>query len=172
MSRQTVYAHFGDDPELTGGVKDALFVAMVEAQVGRDDEEPHPLVAAIPETEDLESDLRAYARHHLSLVMTPVLVRLRRVIIGEAERFPRLAEAWFKQGPQRSIDMFADWFKGLDERGLLHAPDPMLAAETFNWLVLSAPLNEAMSLADATTHRDLDRYADEAVRVFLAAYRP
>lgn len=47
----------------------------------------------------------------------------------------------------------------------------MLAAQTFNWLVLSTPLNEAMALGPSgPAAADLDRYADEAVRVFLAAY--
>ncbi|WP_051062758.1 TetR/AcrR family transcriptional regulator [Ilumatobacter nonamiensis] len=170
VSRQTIYAHFGGD-STTGGAKDTLFVAMVEDQVGRDDDEPHPLVATIPWTDDLERDLATYAHHHLTLVMTPELIRLRRTILGEAERFPLLAATWFDQGPRRSIEMFADWFETLDDRGVLRAPEPMLAAETFNWLVLSTPLNEAMSLPDATTSRDLTRYADEAVRVFLAAYR-
>jgi len=30
-------------------------------------------------------------------------------------------------------------------RGLLRAPDPMLAAQHFNWLILSTPVNAAMS---------------------------
>ncbi len=50
--------------------------------------------------------------------------------------------------------------------------DPLLAAQHFNWLILSVPLNKAMfhgSGADFTPG-ELERYADEGVRVFLAAY--
>lgn len=167
VSRQTVYAHFGD----TGlGVKEALFVAMVEARVGGDAAPLHPLVAAMPHTDHLRRDLSEYARHHLRAVLDPELVRLRRIILGEAERFPMLARTWFDSGPQRSFDLFASWFAALHRRGLLRAPDPLLAGQTFNWLVLSTPLNDAMADPGGRTALDLDRYADEAVRVFLAAY--
>lgn len=168
VSKQTIYAHFGDGHD---GAKDALFRAMVEALVGRRHEEPHPLEATMARTHDLRADLRTFARHHLRLVMTPDLVRLRRMLIGEAERFPGLAQSWYANGPVQSFDLFADWFAALDKRGLLDVPDPMLAAQTFNWLVLSTPLNEAMALGTSgAAAADLDRYADEAVRVFLAAY--
>jgi TetR/AcrR family transcriptional regulator, mexJK operon transcriptional repressor len=72
-----------------------------------------------------------------------------------------------------SCAIFARWFTALDERGLLRVPDPMLAAQQFNWLILSIPLNAAMSLpldGPLFTRRELNRYADEGVRVFLAAY--
>ncbi len=169
VSKQTVYAHFGGGP---GEVKETLFRAMVEAEVGRRHEAPHPLVDTMAASDDLQRDLAVFARHHLRLVMQPDLVRLRRMLIGEAERFPGLAGAWYANGPQQSFAMFAGWFEALDERRLLDVPDPMLAAQTFNWLVLSTPLNEAMALGPAHhADADLDRYADEAVRVFLAAYR-
>jgi TetR/AcrR family transcriptional regulator, mexJK operon transcriptional repressor len=105
-------------------------------------------------------------------VMRPDLIQLRRMLIGEAARFPGLAHSWWTNGPVRSFELFAGWFTILDERGLLHMPDPLLAAQTFNWLVLSTPLNEAMARGAPTDTGDLDRYADEAVRVFLAAYQP
>lgn len=167
-SKQTVYAHFGGD----GPVKDTLFHAMVEREVGRRHLDPHPLEATMAMTRDLEGDLRTFARHHLHLVMRPDLIQLRRMLIGEAERFPELAKAWWTNGPVRSFELFASWFTILDERGLLDVPDPLLAARTFNWLVLSTPLNEAMALGAPTDTDDLDRHADEAVRVFLAAYQP
>ena len=50
--------------------------------------------------------------------------------------------------------------------------DPLLTAQTLNYLILSVPLNEAMFSARDTPYprRRLRRHADEAVRVFLAAY--
>jgi hypothetical protein len=50
--------------------------------------------------------------------------------------------------------------------------DPLLAAQHLNWLVLSILLNKAMFHGSDTrfTRHELNRYADEAVRVFLAAY--
>jgi TetR/AcrR family transcriptional regulator, mexJK operon transcriptional repressor len=53
----------------------------------------------------------------------------------------------------------------------LRVDDAALAAQEFNWLVLSIPLNRAMLTADEVfTTVELERYAEEAVRVFLAGY--
>jgi TetR/AcrR family transcriptional repressor of mexJK operon len=154
VSKQTVYAHFGD--------KEALFRELVEHEVGQRDAPAHPLAASMPDSTDLHRDLRVYARWHL--------VDLRRRLIGESMRFPELARQWYANGPQRSIDLFAGWFEALHERGLLHAPDPIRAGEIFNWLVLSTPLNAAMASAWHEPDEALDAHADEAVRVFLAAH--
>lgn len=167
VSRQTVYAHFASDDT---SVKETLFRAMVEARVGRRDEPAHPVVATMETTDQPHDDLRTFARHHVALVMRPELVRLRRTIIGEAERFPGIAAAWYANGPQLSFDLFAGWFEAWDRRDLIDVPDPAVAARTFNWLVLSTPLNDAMACADGRSAHDLDAAADEGVRVFLAAH--
>lgn len=102
------------------------------------------------------------------------MLRLRRTIIAEAEHFPELARAWYDNGPARAHRNLAAEFAALDQRGLLRVADPALAAEHFNWLIVSIPLNQAMFHgADLElTSAQLKRYADEAVRVFLAAYAP
>ena len=101
----------------------------------------------------------------------PHLIRLRRIIIAEAERFAELARAWYASGPERAHATLADELQALARRGLLDVGDPLLTAEHFNWLVLSIPLNRAMFRGgDARfPRRELERYADEGVRVFLAA---
>ena len=167
VSKQTVYAHFMD--------KARLFDELVRGDIANSESSGHPLIEELPDTDDVERDLRTFARAFLADVMQPELLRLRRVLIGEAERFPELARAWYEAGPRTSCLVFAAWFEKLDGRGVLRTPDPLLAAEYFNWLVLAIPVNTAMSLpGDDHLHttRELDRYADEAVRVFLAAYGP
>jgi hypothetical protein len=99
------------------------------------------------------------------------LRRLRRLVIGEAERFPELGRTYYERGPGRSAEGLAERFRQLAEKGLLEIDDPEFAAHQFNWLVLSIPLNRAMfSVEEDFTEKELRRYADEAVRVFLAAY--
>ena len=48
----------------------------------------------------------------------------------------------------------------------------MLAATQFNWLIMSAPLNQAMPLGDEAIRKkaELRRHAADGVRVFLATY--
>lgn len=167
VSKQTVYAHFSD--------KSRLFHELIESDIATSDGARHPLVLRMANTDDVERDLVTFARAHVADVMQPHLVRLRRMLMAEAERFPELAAAWYDAGPRTSCAVFAGWFEALDRRGLLRVPDPWLAAEHFNWLVLSIPLNRAMSLPLEElpyTTAELEHYADEGVRVFLAAYGP
>ncbi len=59
----------------------------------------------------------------------------------------------------------------LESRQVLRIDDPSLAAQHFNWLILSIPLNTSMFDPEATfTPDELNHYADEGVLVFLAAY--
>ena len=165
VSKPTVYKNFSD--------KSRLFTDLITGDIARYDRPVDALILAMPDSQDIERDLRLFARQQLATVMRPDLLRMRRVIIGEAERFPDLAQAWWDSGPELSYAMFARWFEAFGRRGLLRVDDPMLAAQHFNWLVLSIPLNKAMACQldpPPFTPEELDHYADEGVRAFLAAY--
>jgi len=163
-SKRTVYGLFGD--------KKGLFIAVITAAVDVADQRSQDAIEALAASEDVESGLRAFARQHVATVTQPHLMRLRRLVIGEAERFPELARAWYASGPERSHATIARVFATLAERQLLTVDDPQLAAQHFNWLVVSVPLNKAMFHAadDRFGPEELQRYADEGTRVFLAAY--
>lgn len=105
--------------------------------------------------------------------MQPRLLQLRRLVIGEASRFPALGQTFYERGPGRTIAALATTFERLAARGVLRLEDPELAAVHFNWLIMSAPLNRAMLLGsdEPPATANLKRHADSAVRVFLAAYR-
>lgn len=165
VSKQTVYKHFVD--------KENLFSAIVTSTVDQASDRVHTQLLSLADSGDLERDLRELARGQLALVMQPQILRLRRLVIGEAGRFPELGRIFFERGPRRTIAGLATLFERLAARGLLRLEDPRLAAEHFNWLILSTPLNQAMLLVeDEFSAADLDRYADQGVRVFLAAYGP
>ncbi|MEA2973951.1 MAG: TetR/AcrR family transcriptional regulator, mexJK operon transcriptional repressor [Actinomycetota bacterium] len=56
--------------------------------------------------------------------------------------------------------------------GLSRASRVLTPAAQFNWLVVSAPLNQAMLLGDyrPPDPSELAGWADDGVRTFLAAY--
>jgi TetR/AcrR family transcriptional repressor of mexJK operon len=124
------------------------------------------------DTDDLEKDLAELARRLIAIVLQPQLLQLRRLVIAEARRFPDLGRTYYERGPGRTVATLASRFQQLAERGRLRLEDPLLAANHFNWLVLSIPLNETMLTGDDErfTPADLERLAQAAVRVFLAAY--
>ncbi|MEV4664626.1 TetR/AcrR family transcriptional regulator [Micromonospora echinofusca] len=162
-SKVTVYAHFAD--------KRALFEAAITQAVADAERAGAAFVSVLAESDDLPHDLRTFAREHVTTVTRPHLVHLRRMLIGEAGRFPDLARAWHRAAPERGHATLAAAIARLTERGLLRAPDPLLAAQHLNYLILSIPLNEAMfAVRESYDEAELHRWADEAVRVFLAAY--
>ncbi len=161
VSKPTIYKHFGD--------KDRLFVATIVADIAAAESKTQALIDALPETQDLAYDLRRFARAHVADVMQPHLVRMRRRLIGEAERFPELAATWFTNGPAKGHSTLAAVFSKLADRGLLNVVDPLAAAEQFNWLAL-IPLNRAMFFIDPTRPEDLRQAADRAVEMFLCNY--
>jgi AcrR family transcriptional regulator len=164
VSKPTVYRHFAD--------KERLFSEIVTGAVKEVSDPVHDEVRKLDEGDDLEADLRALARKLLGMVIQPRILQLRRLVIGEAGRFPQLGRTFYEQGPERTVDALATVFERLAERGALHADDPQLAAAHFNWLVMSIPLNRAMFLGDdrPPARAELNRYADAGVRAFLAAY--
>lgn len=165
-SKVTVYRHFGD--------KERLFVAVVHDAIEEAEDRSRDVIEALAETQELEDDLRAFARQHVEEVTDPQLVRMRRLLIGEAERFPSLARAWHRRAPRAAHRTLARVIVRLDERGLLHVDDAELAAEHLNYLILAAPLDEAMFTGRTSPYprARVQRWADDAVRTFLAAYRP
>lgn len=164
VSKVTVYRHFED--------KEALFVAVVEAAIDEAEDRSRHLVDALAEGCDLVANLRSFARQHVAVVTQPELVRMRRTIIAEAERFPALARTWHQRAPRRAQRTLGQAIRRLTDRGLLSADDPERAAEHLNYLILAAPLDEAMFTVRKVPfpRSQLDRWADDAVRVFLAAY--
>lgn len=164
VSKQTVYKHFAD--------KERLFSEVVRARV---DEASTPVsegVRGLRDSGSLADDLRELARRQLDLVMQPRILQLRRLVISEAARFPELGRTFYEQGLERTVEALASTFAALAARGLLVVPDAQVAATQFNWLIMSGPMNRAMLLGQDVTPdgAELDRWVDEGVRTFLAAY--
>lgn len=163
VSKQTIYTHFAN--------KEALFADLVLGNAARVD----GFVAEISEAatgDDLASTLTKIARRYVGFVIRPEVLRLRRLVIGEAGRFPELAREYYERVPQRVYSALADLMSAYAAAGRLKITDPTLAAHHFAWLTLGMPLDEGMFAANGSppTSQDLDRIADAAVKVFLAAY--
>lgn len=169
VSKQTVYKHFGS--------KEALFVELVRSMTQSAGDRVHDdayykAMPAPADAAELTNYLQQYAERQLAVVLTPRLLQLRRLVIGEVGRFPELAKALYESGPERAMSALALVFRRLAGAGLLEFDDAATAASQFNWLIMSEPLNRAMLLGDATipSEAQLRTHAADGVRVFLAAY--
>jgi len=163
VSKQTVYKHFSS--------KEALFVEIVSSMTNATGDIVHNDAPTLGDG-DVATCLEDYAYRQLAAVLTPRIMQLRRLVIGEVGRFPELAKVLYERGPLRAMGMLSQVFQGLARQGHLKFADPMVAASHFNWLVMSDALNVAMLLGDAAIPKpaELRRQAAEGVRVFLAAY--
>jgi TetR/AcrR family transcriptional regulator, mexJK operon transcriptional repressor len=164
VSKQTVYTRFGD--------KESLFREAVLAVAPTAEAFAADLTASLAEiaaADEVEPVLRAVARRYLAAVMDPQVLALRRLVIGEAARFPEVAAAYWARSPATVLAALAREFGRLADRGLITLDDPGRAADDFAFLLLGRPLDHAMF--HGTTAIDIDDAADHAVDVFLAAHR-
>lgn len=164
VSKQTVYKNFAD--------KERLFSDIIMSVATSVDAFTHVVSDALHDTEDVPKALGELGRMYIKVVMQPQILQMRRLLIAEANRFPELTRAYYERAPERVLTALAPELAHLNEKGLLNVPDPGLAARHFAFLILGTPLDKAMFYGDNPGYDDTDllRFADEGVRVFLAAY--
>ena len=165
-SKQTVYKHFGD--------KESLFRAIALSSVQEVSGPLRARIAAVAEADDVEAALRDLARNYLAAVVQPEVLRRRQLVIREAGRFPDVALTYHEGAPRLTITALAEAFARLADRGELVVIEPLRAATQFAFLLVGEPLDTAMfrGAPPGQVSGELTATADEAVRVFLAAYRP
>lgn len=164
VSKQTIYTHFAN--------KEELFTDLVLANADRVDGFVATMLRTVEDAEDTETGLRELARIYIHFVVRPEVLRLRRLVIAEAGRFPDLARTYHERVPQKVYLALASLFRELSEQNRLDVEDPVLAAHHFAWLTIGKELDHGMFFDPATPAAGpyLDSCADAAVRVFLEAY--
>lgn len=166
VSKQTLYKHFADKQHLFAEIILDTTVHLVD---GLSD----AVASTLQDAQDVRKALRDLADGFLRGLLQPDVVRLRRLVIAEADRFPEVGRAWFDRGFDRTLVILGEAMRSLADRGLLHnLSDPTLAAYQFAGLVMYQPMNQVMFAGtDAPPPADkLNRIADSAVEMFLATY--
>ncbi len=164
VSKQTVYKHFAD--------KQNLFADIVMSTTDDMDALVGHISDRLSQTTDPTADLEHLAETFLNALMEPRVLRLRRLVISSADRFPEIATAWYKEGFERALGALAATFGTLADRQLLAVDDPAMAAEHFVGMLFWIPVNKAMFTGDdnyAGSH-DLAPVARSAARAFMKAY--
>jgi TetR/AcrR family transcriptional regulator, mexJK operon transcriptional repressor len=163
VSKPTVYSHFAD--------KEQLFAEIVRTTADQVDDLVRLVAGTLFDPGDLENDLTELAYRLITALMQPPMLRLRRLVIANADRFPDVGRIWYQLGFERVLATLAACFQRLADHGLVRVDDPLLAANHFVGLLLWIPLNKAMFSGDHRISKaDLERYATAAVHAFLAGY--
>jgi TetR/AcrR family transcriptional regulator, mexJK operon transcriptional repressor len=164
VSKRTVYNVFTD--------KEGLFRAIIGDAIATAERFSAQFAATTTETTDAAAALTTLARELARLVLGGRVVPLRRLLIGEARRFPEFAIDYYERAPGRVMAAVAEALRAFDERGVLRINDPDLAAEHFAFLAIGASLDRALfepdtdaAGADAAVER-----AERGAAAFLRAY--
>ena len=163
VSKPTLYRYFAD--------KERLYAAIVAATTDNIDGLLRLVADELAASEDPRDGLGRLAGKLLAALMQPELLRLRRLVIANAERFPKIGQGWFSDGFERVLETLSASFQRYAANGRLRLDDPLMAANHFAGLLLWIPLNRAMFSGNCESDpAELTRYAEAAVDAFLRGY--
>lgn len=149
--------------------KDELFAAVVVdwARRGRGAMRPHldRLLAA----EDMRNALVELATTLQAAVLAPDVIRMRRLVAAESDRFPETAATYLADSWDSNISALGDAIAELVARGDVSPTNPWLAAHQFTWTAVGAPLNAQTIGGESatTTPEDLQRFAAASADVLI-----
>ncbi|MFN9176251.1 MAG: TetR/AcrR family transcriptional regulator [Synechocystis sp.] len=159
VSKPTLYSYFQD--------KEGLFMALVRHLTQSCDPLfPHRPAISDPDLPP-EVLLRQLADKALSnFAQNPALLTLIRLIIGESERFPTLAQSFVREIQKPMLENLATY---LGSQPQLHFPDPMVAARIFAGSLVHFLIVQKLMQGEEILPLDGDRLADGLVAVMMAA---
>ena len=164
VSKRTVYNVFVD--------KEQLFRAIIGDAIATAERFSAGLATTTAEATDAPAALTNLARELAASVLGGRVVPLRRLLIGEARRFPEFAVEYYERAPGRVMAAVAVALRSFADRGLLRVDDAELAAEHFAFLAIGASLDRALfeSGTDATGADAAVERAERGAAAFLRAY--
>ena len=77
-------------------------------------------------TLSLEAALERILAEFGRLTLSDETIAINRLVIGECERFPEIAAAFYEAAIQRVSDAMANWLRRQGEQGLIEFDDPVL----------------------------------------------
>ena len=162
VAKQTLYSYFGTKRE--------LFLELVSTRTMAATASVRTETPTLHPNSSPRTVLHELLCSQLKTVLSPTLLGLRRLVIGEVRRSPELAAALYEHGPSRAISKIAEILSDFSERGALQVSDTELAATQLNWLVMGEPINRAMHLGDEAaqmTATEIDKHVTAALATFF-----
>ena len=112
----------------------------------------------------LERILMAYG----SLTLDDEIIAINRLVLGEGERFPEIAQSFYEGAILRIGKGIADWLARQSKRGLIEIDDPMAAAGMLRGMMTMEPQRETMlRQRKAPDVKEIAARAKTCARLFL-----
>lgn len=161
-SKATIYNYFPS--------KEALFLEVMFQASEADFQ--NTMLALAAEGEDLPAALRTFGRRFLTLLYSPEVTAVRRLLVAESER-SQIGARCYEQGPQRGNALIGQFLQSAMQQGQLRAAAPELATRQLLAL-LEAELIERFMFQHLPLPDTAERNqcADRAIEAFLRLYGP
>ena len=150
--------------------KAALFEAMITDRMDR-------FVSVVRlracDGKDIEKALREALVVCGELILDDDVIMLQRVILGDNEKFPEIAETFYHKAIRRTERTLANWLQAQHERGLIKIDAPEAAAGMLLGMLVFQPQRAVMFGHAQTPGRDeLERRAQTVAALFLRGCAP
>ncbi len=166
VSKRTFYHRFADKAALVQAVVARVVERARPAQAARTARGAQEQAAAPAGVEALRLDLQDFGNRTLQAALSPQVLALYRLIIGESHRFPDLLRAVALSGGRaQAVRTLVDLMR-------LHLPelpttDAEFAAQQFLQLLVSLPQLRAMGIGDAMSPSDCETWVRRSVDLLL-----
>ncbi|MFE1907590.1 TetR/AcrR family transcriptional regulator [Streptomyces gardneri] len=163
VSKATIYKHFGS--------KERLFLAVIGGVLPKTYADLEPSNSTIADAPDLRAALVRLTTDWARILLRPDIMSLRRLVIGEIDRFPQLGQLWYRVSYDMNNGPLVEAFTELHARGTLDAPDPKLAVQQLVAVTVGVPQLVRTFSPDAVIEdAELTRVISSGVDLFLARY--
>lgn len=161
VSKSTIYNHYPS--------KEALFGATVHQETARIASEM--TIAAGDENQPIEDALYGLAQSYIVEILANERLDFHRLIVSESPRFPELGRIFYDNVVQHGWRALSTLIERANQRHQLAAEDSELAADQL-LAMLRGNLHLRALVGLPVDQPMIDRTCDEAVRTFLARFRP
>ncbi|MDK8872293.1 MULTISPECIES: TetR/AcrR family transcriptional regulator [Paracoccus] len=160
VSKATLYSYFPD--------KRVMFMEVFRNELSREAADASALIEVeLPVGQVLPFIVQIISAHMIS----EFGLRIFRVSVGEAERFPSLAQEYYESGPALLRQQLIGYLERCVQRGELRIPDLELAADQLIELAGVTIHDRALFLGPQSVDKELLRKVNRsAVAMFLACY--
>lgn len=118
-----------------------LFKSVISDRIGR-------FMLAVDEPDgghlDLVAGLERMLIAYASLTLDPEVIAVYKLVLGECDRFPEVAQAFYEGAVKRTSDAMAGWLDRQRRRGLIAFDDPHTVAEMLRGMMSMEPQRAAM----------------------------
>lgn len=148
--------------------KAALFEAMITERIDR--------FVSVVNLGACKGDVEAALTKALiicgELLLEGEVITMQRVILGDSDKFPEIAETFYHKAIRRTEDALADWLRRQQKRGTIELDDPQVAAGMLLGMLAFQPQRAVMFGHKAPpTRQEVELRAKACAVLFLQGCR-